>query len=182
MEWITYVVATLFCLLGAVCVLSIVLSLPGTWIMIGLALVIELCDSLYLPPDHNQTFGWWVILTCVGLALFGEVIELAASAAGAKGGGGSKRGMWGALIGGIVGALIFTPFIPVPIVGTLIGAILGTFIGAVVGEVTGEQAKSVRGSMKPALGATIGRVIGTFSKIGIAIVVWLVLSVAAFVP
>src|SRR5262245_54686345 len=145
MEWIAYVVATVFCLLGLACVLSIIVSLPGTWIMIGLAALIEVCDSAYLPPDHAQTFGWWTILVCVGLALIGEVIELAAGAAGAKHGGGTRRGMIGALIGGIVGALVFTPFIPIPLVGTLIGALLGTFVGAIVGEVTGEKAKTVKG-------------------------------------
>ena len=89
--------------------------------------------------------------------------------------------MLGALLGGVIGALALTPFIPIPVVGTLIGAIIGTFVGAVVGEVTGIAPKTVRGSMKPALGATVGRVIGTFSKMGVAIVIWLALSVAAFV-
>lgn len=180
MEWILYIVAALFCLLGALCVASIVVGLPGGWIMLGLALIIEATDGLYLPPERPQTFGWWVLGACAGLLAIGEIVELAAGAAGAKSGGGGKRGMWGALIGGILGALFLTFFIPIPIVGTLIGAVIGTFIGAVVGEVTGEQAKTVRGSMKPALGATIGRVIGTVGKIGIAIAVWITLSVAAF--
>jgi uncharacterized protein YqgC (DUF456 family) len=118
----------------------------------------------------------------VVLAGLGELIEFAAGAAGAKRGGAGRRGMIGALIGGIVGALLLTPFIPVPVVGTLIGAIIGTFIGAVLGEVTGLEPKTVRGSMKPALGATIGRVAGTVGKMGTAIVVWLTLSVAAFWP
>ena len=182
MEWIAYLVATVFCVLGFVCVLSIILGLPGTWIMIGLALLIEVFDSAYLPPERQTTFGAWVLWTCVILAGIGELIELAAGAAGAKKGGGSKRGMIGALIGGIAGALLLTPFIPLPVVGTLIGAVIGTFTGAVIGEVTGEQAKTVTGSMKPAIGATIGRVAGTVSKIAIAIAVWIVLSAAAYWP
>src|SRR5882672_1546323 len=145
MPWIAYLIAAVFCLLGFVCVLSTILSIPGTWIMIGLALLIEVCDSAYLPPEHAQTFGWWVIIACVALALLSEIIELAAGAAGAKRGGGSKRGMIGALIGGIAGAIGFTPFIPIPLLGTLIGALLGTFLGAIIGEVTGAQPKSVKG-------------------------------------
>jgi uncharacterized protein len=180
MEWIAYVVAAAFCLLGLLSVASIILSLPGTWIMLGIAVIIEWADRFYLPPEHPQTFSWWVLGVCLGLAAIGELLELAAGAAGAKSGGGSKRGMIGALIGGIIGALALTPFIPVPVVGTLIGAVAGTFVGAVIGEVTGAQPMTVRGSVKPAVGATIGRVVGTMGKLGIAIVVWITLSAAAF--
>jgi uncharacterized protein YqgC (DUF456 family) len=185
MPWYAYILATLFTLFGGACVASIILSLPGAWILIAVAFIIEFIDQWWLVPDalgRTQTFEWWLLWTCLGLAIVGELIELAAGAAGAKGGGGSKRGMLGALIGGVIGALALTPFIPIPVVGTLIGAIIGTFVGAVVGEVTGIAPKTVRGSMKPALGATVGRVIGTFSKMGVAIVIWLALSVAAFIP
>jgi uncharacterized protein YqgC (DUF456 family) len=185
MTWIAYLIASLFTLLGAACVASIILSIPGTWIMLALALIIEVTDQWWRVPDElgrTQTFEWWLLGVCLALAAIGEAIEFAAGAAGAKQGGGSRRGMIGALIGGILGAIILTPFIPVPVVGTLIGAIVGTFTGAVLGEVTGPQPMSVKGSMKPALGATIGRVVGTVSKIGVAIVVWLTLSVAAFWP
>ncbi len=187
MEWLTYLIATLFTLLGGACVASIIFSLPGTWIMLALALIIELTDQWWRVPDGGgaggtQTFEWWLLGVCLALAAIGEAVEFVAGAAGARKGGAGKRGMIGALIGGIVGALVLTPLIPVPVVGTLIGAIIGTFIGALVGEVTGEQPKTVTGSMKPALGATIGRVVGTVGKMGVAIVVWLALSVAAFWP
>ena len=183
MEWMTYLVAALFTLLGAACVASIIFSLPGAWIMLGIALVIEWLDQFWRVPDaagRTQTFEWWLLGVCLGLALLGELIELVAGAAGAKRGGGGRRGMIGALIGGILGAIILTSFIPIPVVGTLIGAVIGTFVGAVIGEVTGPQAKTVAGSMKPALGATIGRVLGTAGKMAVAIVMWLALSVAAF--
>jgi uncharacterized protein YqgC (DUF456 family) len=182
MEWVTYLVAALFFVLSGLCVVSMILSIPGAWIMLGLAFIIELCDGLYLPSEDAQTFPWWVLITCAGLVAASELIELAAGMAGAKAGGSSKRGMWGALIGGIAGALLMTFLLPIPIVGTLIGALAGTFIGAVVGETSGAQAKTMRGSVKPAIGATIGRVVGTVSKIGIAIAVWIALSAAAFWP
>lgn len=182
MEWIMYMVATLFCLLGALCVASIVLSLPGGWIMLGLALIIEFIDRFYLPDDRQQTFGWWVLAASAGLLTLGELIEFAAGAAGAKTGGGSKRGMIGALIGGVLGAILLTGLVPIPIVGTLVGAVIGTFAGAIIGEVSGEQPKTMRGSIKPALGATIGRIIGTASKLALTIAVWITLSVAAFWP
>jgi len=182
MDWLAYVVAAIFFLVGAGCIVLVVLQLPGTWIMLGLAVLLEWADRFYLPADAQVTFGWWVLGVCFGLTALGEGLELLASAAGAKTGGASARGIWGAIIGGIVGAIVLTFWIPIPILGTLIGAVIGAFVGAVMGEVTGAQPKSVRASMKPALGASIGRVMGTLSKVAIAIVVWLVLSVAAFLP
>jgi uncharacterized protein YqgC (DUF456 family) len=182
MEWIAYVVATLFCILGGLCVVSIIFSLPGAWIMLGLAAIVEFVDRLYLrdSPEGSQTFPWWLLGVCVGLVALSELIEFAAGAAGAKQGGASRRGMVGALIGGIVGAILLTGLVPIPVVGSLVGAMVGTFAGAVIGEVSGQQPKTVRGSVKPAIGATIGRVVGTMSKMFIAIAVWIALSVAAF--
>ncbi len=182
MEWLQYVFAGLFVILGGVCVVLVVVQLPGTWLLLGVAAVIEYIDRLYLPQDDGQTFGWWVLGGCLGLAVIGEIIEFVAGAAGAKKGGSSTRGMVGALIGGIVGIFLFTPlFFFIPIFGAFFGAILGTFVGAIIGELTAEQA-TIKGSMKPAIGATIGRVLGTMSKIGIAMAMWMALSVSAFWP
>ena len=182
MEWLQYVIATLFFLLGGVCVVLVVVQLPGTWMLLGLAAIIEYIDTAYLPDGPQQTFGWWVLGGGLAIAVIGEIIEFVAGAAGAKKGGSSTRGMVGALIGGIVGIFIFTPlFFFVPIFGAFLGAILGTFVGAVVGELTGGQT-TIQGTMKPAIGATIGRIVGTTSKVGIAIAMWLVLSISAFWP
>jgi hypothetical protein len=193
MDWLLYLVAALFVLAGAACLALIVVSLPGTWIMLGLATAVELLDRFYLPPGADATFGWWLLGLAAAMAALGEVIELLAGAAGARGGGASARGMWGALIGGILGVLLLTPVLLfIPVIGSLVGAVLGTFIGAVVGEMSGTRdgrgapGQSVRGSFResllPATGATIGRVVGTLTKLGIGIAVWLVLSVAAFWP
>ena len=52
-----------------------------------------------------------------------------------------------------------------------------------IGEVSAAQdAPTVRESIRPATGATLGRVLGTMSKLGVSIMVWLALTVAAFVP
>jgi uncharacterized protein YqgC (DUF456 family) len=182
MDWITYLVAALFCLFGALCVLLVVLQLPGTWIMLLTALLIEWADRLYITPDPAITFGWWVLGVCAALAAIGEVIEFLAGAAGAKRAGATRRGVIGAIVGGVGGGIALTFMLPIPVLGTLIGAVVGSFTGAIVGEVTGATPMTVRGSMRPAVGASIGRVVGTLGKLGIAIVVWLVLSVGAFVP
>ena len=181
MDWLLYVVATLFFVLGAACVVLVLLQLPGAWIMLALAGLIEWLDRLYLPPDNQQTFGWWVLGASLALLLIGEVVEFIAGVLGAKKAGSSTRGMVGALIGGIVGVFVFTPVLFfIPIFGALVGAVLGTFVGAVLGELTAKQT-TLKGTMKPAFGATVGRVVGTMSKVLIAIAVWLMLTVSAFV-
>jgi len=182
MEWLAYLIAALFVLLGAGCLILIPLGLPGVWIMLGLAGLIEWLDFLYLPEDDRQTFSWWVLGVGLGLATAGEILEFLAGVIGTKSGGGTKRGMWGALIGGILGAFVLTPFLWfIPVVGSLVGALLGTFIGAVVGELSAEGA-TIGGTLKPATGATIARILATIAKVGVAVVIWIALSVSAFVP
>ena len=177
MSWLLYVVAVLFFLLGAVCVVLVLAQLPGAWIMLALAAIIEYCDRFYLPADDRQTFGIWVLVACVILALVGEALEFLGGAVAVKKTGGSKRGMIGALIGGVVGAIGGTPF--GLIIGALIGAALGAFAGAILGELTVKEA-TVSGSVKPATGAAVGRVLGTLSKMPVAIAIWLALSISAF--
>jgi hypothetical protein len=181
MDWLIYLVAGVFCLLGALCVASIIFSLPGTWIMLGMALIIEVCDGLYLSAEKPQTFGWRLLGIGAGLGALGELIEFVAGAAGAKRGGATRRGVIGALIGGVLGAILLTGLLPIPLIGSLVGAVIGTFMGAVVGEISGQQPKTVSGSLKPAIGATLGRLAGTMAKLAIAIAVWIALSAAAFV-
>lgn len=180
-EWVPYLVATVFLLFGGLCLIGVALGLPGTWILIALAAVIEWVDRYYLPVEDQQTFGWWTILLCIGLASIGELLEFLAGAIGAKKAGSSKRGTAGALLGGLIGAFAGI-WIPIPIIGSLIGSFLGTFVGAIIGELSQlEAAASKRQTLKPAIGATIGKILGTLAKIPIAITVWIFLAFLAFV-
>ena len=182
MEWTGILVALLFTVLGLGCLVLVVIGLPGTWILIGLAAAVELLDHHYLDGANPETYGWWAIGACAALALVGEFLETLAGAAGTRAGGGSRRGMVGAMIGGIVGAILFTPLIPIPVLGTLIGALLGTFAGAAIAERSHEEPPDAQDTLKAAGGATLGRLLGTMSKAMIATTVWVVLSVGAFWP
>ena len=182
MELIPFAVAALFSLLGLGCLLLVALSLPGTWILLGLAVGIELLDGHYLTGADPVTFGWVAIGVCAGLAGIGEALEAAAGAAGVKAGGGSKRGMVGAIVGGILGAIVLTPVIPIPVIGTLLGALIGTFCGALVAERTRPDTDGLSHQLKAAGGATLGRLLGTIAKTTIAVCVWVALSVLAFWP
>jgi len=170
-----YVIGSVFVVMGLGCLVLVVIQLPGTWIVLGLATLVHWADMLWIAPDSSSAWGWWAIGIGAGLALFGEVVEFAAGALGAKAGGGSKRSAWGAIIGGFIGAIIGS--ILLPIIGTLIGAIVGCFLGALLGEMSGQNASTAKESVKPAIGATIGRVLGTTCKVLIGVLVWVVLSI-----
>jgi len=179
-HWLVYVLATVFALLGLGCLLLVVVGLPGTWVLVALAIGLELADDALLPGSGITTFGWRLIALCVGLGVVGEIIEAVAGAAGTRFGGGTRRGMLGAFIGGIVGAIFLTPLFPVPIVGTLLGAMLGAFLGAWLGEATAAERRGRRDQFRAAFGAAVGKLGGTVAKLAIGIVMWVLLVRAAF--
>jgi uncharacterized protein len=180
MAWLHYLIAVLFVLIGGGCVFLTILSLPGAWILIAIAVVIELCDGLYLPTG-STTFSLWTFIAAAVIAFIGEILEFVAGAAGAKHGGASKRGMFGALVGGMIGAIAGTVLILIPVIGSILGAVLGAAAGAIVAELTVPGA-TWRGTLKPAGGAAAGRFAGTIAKLACALVIWIVLSAAIFWP
>lgn len=182
MTWIGLIIATLFTLVGALSVFLVALGLPGAWMLIALAVVIELVDWLWLPEGATQTFSWWVLILAVGFALLGELLEFLASAFGAKTGGASRRGVIGSIIGAFIGGIVGTfVFILLPLLGSILGASIGAAIGAIAGELR-DPDKRLRDMLRPAGGAAIGRFLGTVSKLPCALAVWIALSVAAFWP
>jgi len=179
MTWIAYGVAALLFVLGAACVLAVVMQLPGGWIFLGFALVVELCDGLYLPEGHRTTFPSAVWITGIGLAALGEVLEFVSGALGVKKGGGSRRGLVGAILGAVLGIFLTPLFVFIPILGLFLGVLLGTFVGALLGELSHER-NTLKTSLRPALWATLGRLLGTTGKVALTVVIWLVFTVTAF--
>jgi len=149
------------------------LTLPGVWLMLLVAL---LCQ--WWQPG---TFSWWTIGVCIALGLMGEVLEMVASAAGASRAGSSKRGALGSVVGSIAGALLGTFLIPIPLIGTLLGAVAGAAGGAILVE-RGMVGKTWTESREVAKGAAVGRLWATVAKVGVAALVAAILVVAAFVP
>lgn len=149
------------------------LTLPGSWLMLLVAILFQ-----WWQPG---TFSWWTIGVCIALGMLGEVLEMVASAAGASRAGSSKRGALGSVIGSIAGALLGTVLIPIPLVGTLLGAVAGAAGGAILVE-RGVIGKTWTESREVAKGAAVGRLWATVAKVGVAALVALILTVAAFVP
>jgi hypothetical protein len=160
----------LFVLLLAGLALTL-MTLPGLWVMVGSA-------AGYAWLTHGYFIGWKTLAVLLVWAAIAEVVELLSSGAGAKKAGGGRAGLWGALIGGIVGG-IWLSFIPIPILSTLVGVCLGTFLGAMIGELA--AGRHVGHSAWIGVGAARGRLVGTFVKFGFGVAM-LILTLAVGFP
>ena len=172
MDWLTILILILFGLYGLFCILLTLVGLPGTWLIAGGALGIVIIYSV----SSDATLWSWVTIGIVfGLAIVGEILETTAAGIGSKAGGGTKRGMIGAIVGSIFGALACTLLLPIPLIGTLIGAVAGAFFGALLGELSHKEVAKKSDLAKSATGAALGRVMGIVAKTGIAAACWCVL-------
>lgn len=165
----SYVYATALTLINLLLWASILFNLPGAWLMILIAALVE-----WWAPQ--PMFSWTTLSAAVVIAGIGEVLEFVFSASGARRSGGSRRGALLAMVGGVVGALVGTPF--APIAGTLIGACLGAFAGSLAGDLWAGQ--PIGRSVEAGSGAAIGRFWGTIAKVSLGGVIVVILAVDAF--
>jgi uncharacterized protein len=103
-------------------IVSLIVGLPGTWIIVMEAIIFALVTKF------NHGIGWWDLLLLLALAGAGEAFELVVTAYGAKKFGASNRAVLAALVGGLAGAFLANN--AVPIIGALVGAFLGVYLGA----------------------------------------------------
>lgn len=146
-------VLSIFLMVGGVLA---VFQMPGTWFVL-------LSAAAYSWVYGFERIGWTVLAVMGGLALVAEFVEIFAGMKGAQKFGASRAASWGALIGGFVGMIVFTPLIPVPVVGTVVGGLLGCFAGAFLMErrAGGDSAKGA----KVGFGAAVGRLVGLMVKL-----------------
>jgi len=146
---------------------SIIFGLPGT--------VIILFDAIiYGIMTRFDTIGLKVILILLLLAAAAEALEFFLGMTVALRFGLSIKGFWASVLGGLLGAMIMTPFF----LG--LGAVVGSFIGGFTGVFLVELIR--QGRLKPAFrasyGAVIGRVTGTLAK-GFLAVVMIVITLTS---
>ena len=125
------------------------LTLPGNWMIVGLAALFA-----WGLPESAEQIGWHTVGMLVALAALGEVLEFTAGAAGAANQGASKRSVALALIGTAVGSIAGVVIgLPIPLIGPLLGALAGAAGGAYFGAYLGEMWKG----NSPEQSATIGK-------------------------
>ena len=128
-------------------------------IILGLiAIVVGILGTIYpaLPGLGLMFGGAWLLGYAGDYQVFGS--GTLAGALGAKYTGASKTAVWGAFIGGIVGAFFSIP-----------GLLLGPLTGAAIGEFIARKDTWQAG--KVGIGTFIGFIIGTVAKIGCALTI-----------
>lgn len=152
---------TLGCILLIVGIIGCVLPvLPGQILSWGSLLILQLLKE---PPFTARFIFIWALITAAVTAL-----DYFVPIWGTKKMGGSKKGMWGATIGLIIGIFFFPP----------LGLIVGPFLGAYVGELI--AGKDSRVAFRSGLGSFLGFLTGTLMKLGISFVMGYYFIIHAF--
>ena len=163
------IVVTLAAVLGVALTL---VTLPGIWIMIFVALLCELLVA--------DLFSWPLIVAVLLLGGLAELAEFLASAAGSKNAGGTNSGMVGSIVGGLGGMIGGQILIPIPIVGAVVGGVAGAGLGAMLAE-RGHAKRSWKDSYRSGQGAAVGRAVSIFVKGAFSVAVAVALVTGAWV-
>ena len=142
-----YVVAAVLILAGLAG--TILPALPGLPLMFAGMLVAAWAD-------HFQQISPWTIALLALLTLLSIIVDIAATAMGAKRVGASKLAIFGAALGTLVGGIVFS----------LPGLILGPFAGAVAGELI--HGRELRHASRIGVGTWVGLALGTALKLALA--------------
>ena len=163
----------LLLVINAALVLVALMGLPGTWLMV-------IATAIFAWAHWDESIlGWPTLLSLLGLALLGEVLELVLGALGVKSSGGSFRGALGAMVGGVAGGILGTFLIPVAILGSILGAACGSFLGALTGECSG--GREFEAALQTGHAAFLGKLFGSISKVALAVVMWFLVAFAMLI-
>lgn len=142
--WLTVVALVVIGLAGAV-----VPVLPGVpLVFCGLWLAAWI--------DDYTRVGTWTLVALAVLVLISIIVDMLASAMGAKRVGASSKAIWGAILGSIVGIFFGLP-----------GILLGPFIGAVLGEMSARS--SMRKATDVGIATWMGLLFGTLAKLALSL-------------
>jgi uncharacterized protein YqgC (DUF456 family) len=131
--------------MGIGCLGSVLPGLPST----PLVLVAAIGHKLYF----KETGAGWIVMTLLVLiTAVALIMDYLASIYGAKQFGATRKGMVGAIVGGIVGLFFNLP-----------GILLGPFLGAALFEMMG--GREARPALKAGVGATLGLFVGAVGKV-----------------
>ena len=152
-----------------------VLQLPGNWLIVLLTAL----AAWLIPEETRFSIRWLTVGIVFGLAVVGEVLELAVGTVAAKKRGASRRAVCLSLLGGIAGAISGAGGgSVVPVLGTLIGVLAGGAAGAFLGAYLGETWKGRSEEQAVAVGraVAIGRTLGVLGKMIVGVVMVLIVA------
>lgn len=155
--------------LTAIACLTVLLSLPGGWIALGLAVVY---DALW----GFGAVGPGRLVIFAALLGLGELVEALLGSVYVARRGATRWGVVGAFAGGIAGAVLGSGV--APILGTLAGGFVGAFAGAVAGEFWRDR--RLEPSLRIGFHATVGRLLAALVKGALAAAGAVLVAVAAF--
>src|SRR5690554_1378939 len=131
--------------------------------LVGLAgLVVPVIPGVPLVALGALLAGWMTgfeklglvpLLIIAGLAVLAQVLDLVGGWIGTKYSGGSNAGVWGSIIGSVVGVFVAPPF------GFLPGALLGAMLFELLAN------RSLAEAWRSGLGSMLGALGGTFMKL-----------------
>ena len=148
MDIILVIIGFVFLVIGIIgCVLP---GLPGPPLAYISLVLLEFTSAE--PFDSNFMILWATIVVVV--TLFDYFVPIW----GTKKFGGTKYGMWGSIIGLIIG-IMTGPW------GIVIGAFLGAYLGELIGGMRNENA------LRAGLGAFLGFVAGTIMKFAVSLII-----------
>ena len=177
--WVYYPSAVLLVILAIVCWLTTLLTLPGNWIVVGLAAGF----AWLFPAELGRGIEWRTVIVLAVIAGVGELIEFGAGAAGAAKRGASRRAVVLSLVGAVVGSVVgLVVGVPIPVIGPLIMAVFGGAIGAFAGAYLGELWKGRGEDERIAVGqgAFVGKLWGTVGKLAAGAVIVALVTIDAF--
>jgi len=143
MDIVWILIGAIFIIAGVVG--SIVPAMPGTPLSYVGLIFLQLTE--HPPFDLSFMLIWALIVVIVsGLDYLATII-------GTQRMGGTRYGIFGCLIGGVAGLILFPPF------GIILGPIAGAFIGELMAGKNRDQA------LKAAMGAVLGFFVSTLIKL-----------------
>jgi uncharacterized protein YqgC (DUF456 family) len=149
----------------------VVVNLPGLWLIVASL-------GVYVLLTHHEFASWRTLLAMLIAAAVAEYLEFTSSGRSARRAGASRRGIWGGILGSIIGGIALTGLIPIPILGTIIGLLVGAFAGALIGEFSGGT--HIGKSLEIGASAAKGRAAGLAIKFIFGVGMLMTVAITAF--
>lgn len=141
------------------------------WLVSLAGLIVPVIPGVPLAAGAALLAGWITgfeklsltpLLIITALAVLAQVLDMVGGWIGTKYSGGSNAGVWGSIIGSLIGVIVAPPF----------GFLPGAFLGAMLFELLANR--SLDEAWRSGLGSMLGALGGTFMKllflIGIGII------------